>query len=155
MAALEADAKRAWALARKEARDAVCSFAWRDALNAAVQAGFAMELEKAFAWVADALKSTSPSGLACPPKEPSDVRKLLQSRDSVTVGGSLAMLCLGKAAYSYHQLNRILYAFEHGWTGKPSDITNIVGTVVVNADMWDGEGFHDLLRASHDSEPGP
>jgi hypothetical protein len=50
---------------------------------------------------------------------------------------------------------KVQYFIENKWTGFPSDISSIIGTVLVNAELWDQPSFADLSRASSDAEPAP
>lgn len=64
------------------------------------------------------------------------------------------MINLKAEAYVYTQYSRIEWAFKQFWTGRPADIGTMIGTVLINADMWDKGDLTKLVRASNDSELG-
>lgn len=93
----------------------------------------------------------TPAGSSCHVLAPEAVSEALKSTTVVTTGGSLSQLRLDIPAYPVWQAKRIELVIQK-WDKRPSSITELVGTIKINADMWDQTAPDQLCRASNDSE---
>jgi hypothetical protein len=155
------ETKRQWAIARKEAQHAQMDPRfWKTKLGPIVRANtFREELAKAHSWL-DQKIAVDALGLRCTKRTPEDIKRSMASTGQkgavTTMGGSLAMINLTSQAYpGLVSPAKVQYFIENKWTGFPSDISSIIGTVLVNAELWDQPSFADLSRASSDAEPAP
>jgi hypothetical protein len=170
----EMAAKRAWAEARAAAKTATnVSLDWADQLDALVRKGLAEELQLVMRWCQTVLPTTA-KGESCPTRPIEDVKAAtcncscktveiccacqdLLSKphcSSIKIGGGLGQLDLATPANGYISASRLHKTFEQHWTGAPSQIASLIGTVIVNADLL-GNNIEMLQRASNDSEFEP
>ena len=80
---------------------------------------------------------------------------MLVDKSEVTTGGALGWLKLDATAYDAVPLKRLERVLREHWDGTPKSITAMAGTILINADMWEQEGFTDLVRANSDAELWP
>jgi len=151
-------ANRALAQARREAQTNVLTFDWKAKLGELIRTKtFSAELTSACDFLQDQLPTT-PDGKTAPVRKPEEVRKLLDAGSrSVLTGACLASLDLRRQAYEYVQYRRVEYCLSENWHGVPGDIGKILGSspIRINADMWDGATYKNLVRCGGDSERFP
>jgi hypothetical protein len=74
----------------------------------------------------------------------------------IQVGGALGQINLSSQAYEHLPLARVRAVFEkylpNGKMERPSILSDMIGTVPINADMWTGDVYADLARCGHDCE---
>jgi hypothetical protein len=80
---------------------------------------------------------------------------VLVDKSEVTTGGALGWLKLDATAYDTVPFKRLEHVLREHWDGTPKSITAMAGTILINADMWEQEGFTDLVRANSDAELWP
>ena len=70
-------------------------------------------------------------------------------------GGALGWLNLSVSAYDQVPLKRIEHILREHWSGRAESIPTMLGSVIINSDLWDQGDTVNLIRASCDAEQGP
>ena len=130
---------------------------WATSLRTTVAKGrLRAELAEAFAFLQPKLPM-APLGITCPVRPLGvlqEASKIAGTR-VVHTGGTLGMLKLDACAYEHPQLSRIEFILKEHWNGAPESLTRMLGTIMINADMWGQEKMEGLIRAGSDAEPRP
>ena len=108
------------------------------------------ELAASIAWVRENVPKT-PVGAACPLRTPTDIKQLLdKGTEGVLSAGSLSALSLSASAVATIDTGRISLLLTNYRTLK--SFKAMVGKVIINASVWDGNSYEQLIRADKDAE---
>ena len=90
-------------------------------------------------------------GAECPLRKTTDIKELLENgTKGVLCAGSLSALSLSATAVSTIDTGRISFLFANYHTLKT--LKDMVGTIIINASVWDGNSYEQLIRADKDAD---
>jgi hypothetical protein len=147
------EANRAAAAARKAAKTTAIQLDFDNLMLQMMSGDPDKFMEEVYTWISPLLPQTA-AGLRCPVRRPEEIKQVLSdSAHSKTVqsGGSLSMLRLSQKAFPRLSNSKVLFLLK-SWDGMPLSLGTLLGTVLVNADLWTTDTMSDLVRASSDAE---
>ena len=108
------------------------------------------ELAASIAWVRENVPKT-PVGAACPLRKPTDIKQLLdKGTEGVLSAGNLSASSLSASAVATIDTGRISLLLTNYRMLK--SFKAMVGKVIINASVWDGKSYEELIRADKDAE---
>ena len=108
------------------------------------------ELAASIAWVMENVSKT-PVGAECPLRKTTEIKELLEKgTKGVLSAGSLSALSLSATAVSTIDTGRISFLLATYCTLKT--FKEMVGKIIINASVWDGNSYEQLIRADKDAE---
>ena len=108
------------------------------------------ELASAIAWVMENIPQTSLAA-ECAQRTPTDIKALIEKgKSGVLSAGSLSALDLHATAVSTLDTGRISHLLTNSTT--LASLQSMIGKIIINASVWDGNCFSGLIRADKDAE---
>ena len=108
------------------------------------------ELASAIAWVMENIPQTSLAA-ECAQRTPTDIKALIEKgKSGVLSAGSLSALDLHATAVSTLDTGRISHLLTNSTT--LASLKPMIGKIIINASVWDGNCFSGLIRADKDAE---
>ena len=108
------------------------------------------ELASAIAWVMANIPQNSVAA-ECAQRTPQDIKALIEKgNSSVLCAGTLSALNLPANAVATLDAGKISFLLTHCTT--LASLKPMIGKIIINASVWDGNCFSGLIRADKDAE---
>ena len=108
------------------------------------------DLAPAIAWVMENIPQTSLAA-ECAQRTPADIKALIEKgKSGVLSAGSLSSLDLPANAVATLDTGRISFLLSNYTT--LASLKQVIGKIIINASVWDGNCFSGLIRADKDAE---